>query len=132
MNKGIDPVLNSARGSMEEIVQQTVKVSSEIEGLTKTAREFVQRLDRITADQEPNIVALFDSLKESSNSLDMVLKEVQVLVEQLKIAAAPDSAFQNDLQEVFDELEKAALSMRGLADFLRRHPEALLQGKGEK
>jgi len=132
MNKGIDPVLNTARGSMEEMVQQTGKVSSEIEGLTKTARDFVQRLDRITADQEPNIVALFGSLKESSNRIDKVLNEVYVLVEQLKTTTAPDSAFQNDLQEVLGELEKAALSMRGLAEFLHRNPEALLQGKGKK
>jgi paraquat-inducible protein B len=42
-----------------------------------------------------------------------------------------DSSTQRDLQDVFDELSKAARSIRIMADYLERHPEALIHGKRE-
>ncbi|MDD3952349.1 MAG: MlaD family protein [Lentisphaeria bacterium] len=132
LEKSFDPLLDSAQGSMREIVQQTGKVSAEVTALTKTTKGFVERLERITADHEPDIQALVENLRESSDAMNSVLKEVKTLVEQLKESSAPDSNIQADLKETLSELEKAALSMRSLAEFLRRNPESLLHGKGEK
>jgi len=130
--KSIDPLLDTAQGSMREIVQQTGKVSEEVRDLTKTTKGFVERLERITAGHEPDIQALMGNLRESSDAMNSVIKEVKTLVVQLKESSAPDSNFQTDLKETLAELEKAALSMRSLAEFLRRNPESLLQGKGGK
>ena len=40
-----------------------------------------------------------------------------------------DSDFQRSSKRVLDEANEAARSIRLLADYLERHPEALLQGK---
>ena len=117
---------------MQAIVQQTGKVSVEVSALTQTAKGFVERLEHMAANHEPDIQVLMDNLRESSNAMNSVLKEVRILVEQLKESSAPDSNIQADLKETLDELEKAALSLRSLAEFLRRNPESLLHGKGEK
>ena len=100
--------------------------------MTKTTRGFVERLDRITAEKEPDITALIDNLRDSSVAVNSVLKEVNVLVEQLKESSAPGSRIQEDIKSTLTELERAALSMRSLADLLRRNPEAIIQGKGSK
>jgi paraquat-inducible protein B len=42
---------------------------------------------------------------------------------------AKDSPMARDLQETLRELSDAARSLRVLADYLERHPEALLRGK---
>ena len=36
------------------------------------------------------------------------------------------------LQQALDEVAGAARALRGLADYLERHPEALIQGKPEE
>lgn len=132
LDKSIAPLLDSAQGSMQAIVQQTGKVSEEVRDLTKTTKGFIERLERITSSHEPNIQELFENLRDSSTSMNSVMKEVKALVVQLKESSAPDSTLQADLKEALTELEKAALSMRSLAEFLRRNPESLLQGKGGK
>ena len=42
-----------------------------------------------------------------------------------------DSGVRHELYTALKELSAAARSIRTLADYLERHPEALLHGKGE-
>jgi paraquat-inducible protein B len=42
-----------------------------------------------------------------------------------------DATSENDLPETLRELTDTARSIRALADFLDRHPEALIRGKRE-
>jgi paraquat-inducible protein B len=42
---------------------------------------------------------------------------------------ADDGSVVQDAQTAFDEIGRAARSLRGLTDYLQRHPEALLRGK---
>ena len=43
--------------------------------------------------------------------------------------AAPDSPIQQSARTTLDELERAAFSLRGLADYLKHHPESILRGR---
>ncbi len=43
--------------------------------------------------------------------------------------AAADSPLEHGLTGTLEELRRAAQSLRGLADYLQRHPDALLRGK---
>jgi paraquat-inducible protein B len=132
VNEGFTPILDSAQDSIREIVQQTNKVSEQVGELTKTTRSFVERLESITVEKEPDLSALIDNLRDSSLTMNSVLKEISALVEQIKESSAPNSRFQEGIQDTLAELEKAALSMRSLAELLRRNPEAILHGKGRK
>ena len=42
----------------------------------------------------------------------------------------PNSPLQTDASRAFQELAAAARSLRIMADYLERHPEALIRGKG--
>lgn len=44
---------------------------------------------------------------------------------------ATDSGLQQDLRQTLQELERASRSFRVLADYLQRHPEALISGKDD-
>jgi paraquat-inducible protein B len=39
---------------------------------------------------------------------------------------------QQELRETLRELARAAAALRTLADYLERHPESLIRGKGEE
>ena len=43
--------------------------------------------------------------------------------------AAPDSAIQQTTRSTLEQLENAARSLRGLADYLQHHPESILRGR---
>jgi paraquat-inducible protein B len=43
--------------------------------------------------------------------------------------AAPDSAIQQTTRATLEQLENAARSLRGLADYLQHHPESILRGR---
>ena len=44
----------------------------------------------------------------------------------------PDSPLSQDARDAMREVERAAAAFRVLADFLERHPEALLSGKKDE
>jgi len=83
------------------------------------------RLDKVTHDIEPDIKSLIKSLRDTADSAQNTLNTVQGLMGN----TAPSGT---DLPRLMRELTEAARSVRGLADYLDRHPEALLRGrKGE-
>ena len=57
------------------------------------------------------------------------LEQAESTLRTIEVFAEEDSYFQKDLADALNELEGAARSIRQLADYLARHPEALLRGK---
>ncbi len=80
------------------------------------------RLDKVTRDIEPDIKSLIKSLRDTADSAQNTLNTVQALMGN----TAPTGT---DLPRLMRELTEAARSVRGLADYLDRHPEALLRGR---
>lgn len=80
------------------------------------------RLDQMTREVEPDINSLVKSLRETADSAQSTLNTMQSLMGN----TAPSGT---DLPRLMRELTEAARSVRGLADYLDRHPEALLRGR---
>jgi paraquat-inducible protein B len=80
------------------------------------------RLDKVTHDIEPDIKSLVKSLRDTADSAQSTLNTIQGLAGN----TAPTGT---DLPRMMRELTEAARSVRGLADYLDRHPEALLRGR---
>jgi paraquat-inducible protein B len=59
------------------------------------------------------------------------MQQFQTSISTLEESYRADSSVGRDLRKNLDELGKAARSIRVLSDYLQRHPEALLRGKGE-
>jgi paraquat-inducible protein B len=96
-------------------------------------------------------IANLPELAESIRSLNGALKEFQLLTADLRTRVTPelsaaleqtrkslaaadesisaDSPTQERLRTVLDELAAAARGLKTLADYLERHPEAVLSGK---
>jgi len=84
--------------------------------------ETLTRLDKATQDIEPDIKSLIKSLRDTADSAQSTLNTIQGLAGN----TAPSGT---DLPRMMRELTEAARSVRGLADYLDRHPEALLRGR---
>ncbi len=67
---------------------------------------------------------------EVGPSLTQTLQETERTVASVHNLVAEDSATTRETQRLLIELGEAARSIRDMADYLERHPEALLRGKG--
>jgi paraquat-inducible protein B len=91
-----------------------------------------------------NVTAVLDKVKEfpfgkigadmthAIASLDKTLVQADGTLKSIETLVAKDSPLSQELQESLHELSDAARSLRVLADYLERHPEALLRGKEQQ
>jgi paraquat-inducible protein B len=103
------PVLPTIPTSLEEI---TSRVSSILDRLEKFP------IDRIGTNMDKTLEGLQLTVSQTRKTLAALEKSVST-----------DSPLQLELQQTLDEMGGAARSLRLLADYLERHPEAILRGK---
>lgn len=88
-----------------------------ITALTTTMQETKQLVQTLNASVTPAITKTLDQTQKTLLTLEQSIQS--------------DSPAQHDLQDVLEELSKAARSIRIMADYLERHPDALIHGKRE-
>jgi len=115
----------TAPGSLEEIQQQVSdilakfdkipfeQIGTELKDTLHSTNALIRRLDTELA---PEAKAMLASAQQAMESASRTL--------------ASDSPVEHGLTGTLEELRRAAQSLRGLADYLQRHPDALLRGKG--
>ncbi len=77
---------------------------------------------------QPDLKSLLKSLRETSDTANATLNSLRDVVgKQGGDGGSPD------VSQLMRELSDAARSVRGLADYLERHPESLIRGRrGDK
>jgi paraquat-inducible protein B len=81
-------------------------------------------LEKLTSDVQPDVKELIQSLRATSEAAQSALQSVHGLV-------GKSGSEGPDVSQLMQQLTEAARSVRGLADYLDRHPEALLRGRRE-
>lgn len=94
-----------------------------VEGSAAAIRKLTDELATVT----PAVVA---DLRRNLTQLDATLRGAQGALGTAERMLAPDAAMRTSIASVLRELQAAARSIRVFADYLERHPEALLRGKG--
>jgi paraquat-inducible protein B len=84
-------------------------------------------LDQLTSDVQPDLKSLLKSLRETSDSANATLESLRGVMGAGGQGGSPGSS---DVSQLMRELSEAARSVRGLADYLERHPESLIRGRG--
>lgn len=85
----------------------------------------VAQIDRTLQQVSPQIGPLVAQLRQTANSADQAVAAANRTL-------GGDATGQNDLPAALRELTDTARSIRALADYLDRHPEALIRGKQEE
>lgn len=96
-------------GDLEALEARVMRIISKVEQLP---------LEEIGQDVRKTIVELDKTLAAARTTLDNADKLIQ-----------PDSLLGAELGSTLDEVKRAARGLRVLADYLERHPEALIRGK---
>jgi paraquat-inducible protein B len=83
-------------------------------------------LDKV--DQIP-FKAIGDDLRKALEDLDTTLVSARGTLDEASDLIAPNGVLGQELESTLSEVSGAARSLRVLADYLERHPEALIRGK---
>jgi paraquat-inducible protein B len=74
---------------------------------------------------------LVDELKQASDEFGDLLEQAATVLQSVESSIDEDSDLRVRTITAMEEVARAARSLRVLADYLERHPEALLKGKKE-
>jgi paraquat-inducible protein B len=108
------------------------------------AQKFTAALNTVIAPELKSAVAnLNDTLQRTRQlaqnfntgvvpELNATLQEAQSSLKSIKDSISKESPIYYELTRVFKELTEAARSFRLMADYLERHPDALIYGKGRR
>ena len=70
-------------------------------------------------------------VKPLSSSTEDTMAEARAVLANLNKTLGEDSALLHQLAVLMEEFTEAAQAIRLLADYIERHPEALITGKGD-
>lgn len=119
----IDATLNSGNELLREIRDKVGPMAHNldlaIQNYSELARNLDSRTDGLTA-----------SAKTALGSLDGTLKDSRAAINNFQKIVNSNSPTVTDLNRALAEITNAARAIREFANFLERHPEALIQGKG--
>ena len=105
--------------------------------LVADLRDTVQQADRLLASASVKqgveglreVKPLLESLKRTSDEAHATLQRATTTMQSAGEVVGPDSALRYDLARLLKELTTTARSLRTLADFLEKNPNALILGK---
>ena len=69
-------------------------------------------------------------MKQTLTALSTTLNTTNTTLRSVNQTYGGDSDFQRSLSQVLEQANDALLSIKELADYLNRHPQALLLGRG--
>lgn len=115
----ISDILASAKSVLRNVDAATAgpALRHAIEQLDGT----LTRLDQITTDVQPQLQPLLTSLRETADEAQRTLQAANNML--------GNGSGSTDLPRLMRELTDAARSLRALADYLDRHPDALIRGR---
>ena len=128
------PRFPTVPGSLVELQATLMRIVKKLEKLP---------LDETVADVRQALQSLDTTLKDADKMVKRmdaeVVPEVRAALEDArktlgaaKQTLSADAPLQQDLRDALRELSRAAQSLRGLTDYLDRHPESLIRGKQEE
>ncbi|HET9624154.1 MAG TPA: MlaD family protein [Kofleriaceae bacterium] len=95
-------------------------IGGDVRGATQAATSLLGHLDR-------DVVPSAGKLVGQAEAAMLALRESLAALRDN--VAAPDSAIQQTTRSTLEQLDNAARSLRGLADYLQHHPESILRGR---
>jgi phospholipid/cholesterol/gamma-HCH transport system substrate-binding protein len=142
---GISKLVNSrdlqaSIGSLNQLLRNTdalVKnlnteigpLASEIKGTANAARAAFAQAEKTLRFDEGAPGQIASSIKETLASAQDTLKETTKAVKNINVIALQNVNLGYEIDRTLEHIAELSRSIRVLADYLERHPEALLRGK---
>ena len=127
----VAPLADSVDDTLAEYKKIATHVNEQVDPLMENANETVKDARQLVNNMDKKLetvaVKIAQGLEASHKAMDQARETLEVLQSQL----GKDSPLLNQLDSTLREFSEMARAIRSLANYLSRHPEALLRGKSE-
>ena len=120
--------LNQALAGVQRLVQS---VENRFGPLATSIEETMKDYGTLARNTNSKIEPLASNANEAIKAVTAAAKQADKTLVQIRGLVGEDSPTTAELTKTLKELSGAARSIRIWADYLERHPEALIRGKGE-
>ena len=145
--RGLNRTVGSTNRLVERVAAEVAPLMAKVDALSgdarsamADARRVVTRLgppaedalkeyQKLAAGVNAQIGPLAEAVAKLAASADTALAQAQQTMKSVDAAIETDSPLRYDLARALNEVQLAARSLRGLTDYLERHPEAVVSGK---
>jgi paraquat-inducible protein B len=133
--RNLDRRVDSLASATEETVKDYGKVArnldSRIEPLAAGITGVRKDVQKLARNLDGQVTRLAKSIEKTSESANTALVQAKKTLASIEGITGKDSAMIYQIKKALGELSAAARSIRDWADYLERHPEALIRGKGK-
>ncbi|HEX6010560.1 MAG TPA: MlaD family protein [Geminicoccaceae bacterium] len=139
LQASVTEILNKVAGlPVEELVASVTRTVKGVEdivtapGVQEAVRSLgssMARLQETIGRVDANSGPVLASLKTAADSASATLRQAETTLASVQRTIGPASGLTSDAASLIQELTRAARSIRVFADYLDRHPEALIRGK---
>ncbi|MBP8644636.1 MAG: MCE family protein [Syntrophobacteraceae bacterium] len=130
VNGEIKPMSAGVRETLADVRKLLKDTDRQMQPLLARANEVVKDTHGFVVEAKNGISPLVGSAIEALKLTQEAVRRAEKTFASLENLTGERSAVQLELTEALREISSAARSLRTLADYLERHPEALLTGKG--
>ena len=121
--------ISEGRGLLVDFRDLTNDLDRELPPIIDGLNEVIGSTDRLVKNVDRQVEPISSSFQDVASTAKTSLIQAQSTLATFEEVAGKDSQVRYRLSVALKELASAARSVRDLADYLERHPEALLQGK---
>ncbi len=102
---------------------QLPTIPGQLQTMEASVENIIKKVDKLPLDQ------ISQGLLKAMGDLDLTLVSARGTIDNAGTVVKPNSPQAQQLDSTLGEVRRAARSVRVLADYLDRHPEALIRGK---
>lgn len=116
-------------GVLTDLNRLTLHLDAKVDGVSGSIEQAGGDMARLARRLDHTLPPLIQDLRGASVAVTKAAAATNATLTTLGEAVAENSPLRLNTEEAMSHLSAAAQSLRDLADYLDRHPEALLQGK---
>ena len=129
VNSRIEPLASSLEETIKEYGKLARDVDEQVEPLASGVDKVLKDTRKLIRNVDGQVIPLLSSVRNTAKLADAALVQAEQTLSTLEGVAGKDSAVVYQLTNMMKELSAAARSIRNWANYLERHPEALIRGK---
>jgi len=129
-DEGLVPVLQNATEALGEYTKLAKNLDARLSSLVSRGETAVEEYARLGRELNGQVAPLAKNIETILTTARSALSHADRTLGNTRDLTSRDSPLLREIMNTLDELKRATRSIRVFAEYLERHPEALIQGKG--
>ena len=126
----IDPLVATVEETVKDYGKLARNVDRQVKPVLSGIVETERHANKLVKNVDAQVTLLGSRIDEAAKSANAALEEATKTLNTIEGLTSEDSQMMYQITTTLKELSAAARSIRVWADYLERHPEALVRGKG--